>query len=76
MCLLYFREKIRQLDLTIYKAFKIAYRHAYGESFINIVHGNLKLSQVTVDYCKFIREGVLPEYVVDWIKYLQENERH
>jgi hypothetical protein len=58
--LLYFKEKIRQLDLSVLEAFETAYVYTFD-----------KQGHVVPDYCEYITHGVLPKYVINWVKNLQ-----
>lgn len=61
--ILYFRAKLEQLGLTYHEFFETAYHWRFG-----------KLVTIDSDYAQFLLHSVLPKYVIEYLKHLQESE--
>lgn len=58
--LLFYKETVNRLRLTDLEAFETAYVAQFG-----------KQGHVTPDLCQFKLHGVLPIYVINWVKALE-----
>jgi hypothetical protein len=60
MCLLYFIDQARQLNLSEYDLFQRAYEHTFGCE-----------GDVANDYVQYLLHGILPNYIITWCQHLQ-----
>ena len=58
--ILFYRQVVSRLNLTDLEAFETAYVFAFG-----------KQGHVTPDLCEFKLHGILPKYVIKWVKSLE-----
>lgn len=63
--LLYLRNKLENLGLTYHQFFETAYQWRFNPP---------QVPSLNDDYCSFLLHGVLPRYVVAYLKHLQEKE--
>jgi len=63
MSLLYFIAQAKQLDVSIYDMFERAYEWQHSTTGL-----------VVNDYCQFIQHGIMPNYLLAFLKSLQEKE--
>ena len=62
---LYFKAKLESLGMTYHQFFETAYQWRFNPPKIPIISD---------DYCQFLIHGVLPKYVVEYLKHLQKEE--
>ena len=62
--LLYLYQKLKELRISAHEFFQIAYMAKFN-----------KLMDLNDDFAQYLLHGVLPKYVVEYLKHLQENER-
>lgn len=63
--LLYLRNKLENLGLTYHQFFETAYQWRFNPP---------QVPSLNDDYAQFLLHSVLPRYVVDYLKHLQEKE--
>lgn len=63
--MLYFKAKLDELRITYHQFFMTAYQWRFNPA---------RLPSIDDDYCQFLLHGVLPKYVVEYLKHLQKEE--
>lgn len=61
--LLYLYRKLDELRISAHEFFQLAYMAKFN-----------KLMDLNDDFAQYLLHGVLPRYVVEYLKHLQENE--
>jgi hypothetical protein len=62
--MLFFRAKLEELRLSALEFFETAYVWKFDKQPV-----------VQEDFCQYLLHGVLPKYVVEYLKHLQQGER-
>lgn len=63
--LLYFKAKLGDLRISYHQFFEIAYQWRFNPP---------RMPSISDDYCQFLLHGVLPKYVIEYLKHLQKEE--
>lgn len=63
--LLYFKAKLEELRITYHQFFEVAYQWRFNPPHVPCIND---------DYCQYLLHGVLPKYVIEYLKHLQQEE--